>query len=99
MRGNSGMDDHRTHYRFRVLAILALVNFINYIDRQIIFPLFPYIRRDFHLSFFELGTLATAFTVVLSLGSVPLGVLADRISRKLVVSSGVIFWSFATFLS
>jgi MFS family permease len=37
--------------------------------------------------------------VVLSLGSVPLGVLADRVSRKLVISSGVIFWSFATFLS
>lgn len=85
--------------QYRVLAILALVNFVNYVDRQILFPLFPFIRRDFGLTFFELGWLATAFTIVLSIGSLPLGMLADRVSRKKVISFGVIFWSFATFLS
>lgn len=85
--------------QYRVLAILALVNFVNYVDRQILFPLFPLLRRDFGLTFFQLGSLATAFTVVLSIGSLPLGMLADRTSRKKVIGFGVIFWSFATFLS
>src|SRR5947209_6645229 len=85
--------------QWKVLAILALVNFVNYVDRQILFPLFPFIRKDFGLNFFQLGTLATAFTIVLSLGSMPLGMLADRTSRKRVISFGVIFWSLATFLS
>ena len=85
--------------QWRVLLILMLVNFVNYVDRQIIFSLFPAIRRDFPLSFVQLGYLATAFTVVLSLASFPLGMLADRISRRAVISAGVLFWSSATFFS
>jgi len=79
--------------------ILMLVNFVNYVDRQIIFSLFPQIQREFRLSFAQLGSLATVFTVVLSLASFPLGVLADRSSRRAVISAGVLFWSGATFFS
>jgi MFS family permease len=76
-----------------------LVNFVNYVDRQIIFSLFPGIRRDFGLSFAQLGYLAAAFTVVLSLTSFPLGMLADRVSKRAVISAAVLFWSAATFFS
>jgi MFS transporter, Spinster family, sphingosine-1-phosphate transporter len=85
--------------QWRVLLILVLINFVNYVDRQIVFSLFPAIRRDFGLSFEQLGYLAAAFTVVLSLGSFPLGMLADRISRRAVISAAVLFWSGATFFS
>lgn len=76
-----------------------LVNFVNYVDRQVIFSLFPAIRHDFGLSYQQLGYLATAFTVVLSLSTFPLGMVADRLSRRSVISAGVLFWSGATFLS
>ncbi len=33
--------------QWRVLLILMLVNFVNYVDRQIVFALFPSLRRDF----------------------------------------------------
>ncbi|HEX7424579.1 MAG TPA: MFS transporter [Terriglobales bacterium] len=85
--------------QWRVLLILMLVNFVNYVDRQVVFSLFPSIRREFGLSYVQLGYLATAFTVVLSLASFPLGMLADRISRRAVISAGVLFWSGATFFS
>lgn len=85
--------------QFRVLLLLIAINFINYVDRQIVFPLFPFIRKDFGLTFLQLGSLATAFTLVLSLGSLPLGMLADRTSRKKVIRAGVLIWSVATFLS
>jgi MFS family permease len=85
--------------QWRVLLILMLVNFVNYVDRQIVFSLFPSLRREFSLSYLQLGYLATAFTVVLSLASFPLGMLADRISRRAVISAGVLFWSGATFFS
>src|SRR5271165_5378972 len=88
-----------TGRQWRVLLILMLVNFVNYVDRQIVFALFPYLRHDFGLSSFQLGALATAFTVVLSLASFPLGMLADRISRRAVISAGVLFWSGATFFT
>ncbi len=61
-----------TAKQWRVLLILMLVNFVNYVDRQIVFALFPFLRRDFGLTSLQLGTLATAFTVVLSLASFPL---------------------------
>jgi predicted MFS family arabinose efflux permease len=100
MAEGTGMNESRfTRQQWKVLAILALVNFVNYVDRQILFPLFPFIRRDFGLSFFQLGSLVTAFTIVLALATVPLGMLADRTSRRVVISGGVIFWSFATFVS
>jgi len=85
--------------QWRVLIILMLVNFVNYVDRQVIFSLFPAIRHDFALSYSQLGYLATAFTVVLSLSTFPLGMLADRFSRRAVIGAGVLFWSAATFLS
>src|ERR1700722_16996276 len=88
-----------TGKKWAVLLILMLVNFVNYVDRQIVFALFPFLRRDFGLTSLQLGTLATAFTVVLSLASFPLGMLADRISRRAVISAGIVFWSGATFFT
>ena len=85
--------------QWRALIVLMLVNFVNYVDRQVIFSLFPSIRHDFALSYAQLGYLATAFTVVLSVSTFPLGMLADRFSRRSVISAGVLFWSGATFLS
>ena len=82
-----------------VILVLMLVNFVNYVDRQIIFSLFPAIRHEFNLSFQQLSYLATAFTIVLSLASFPLGVLADQVSKRAVISAGVLFWSASTIFS
>ncbi len=88
-----------TRNQWRVITILMLVNFVNYVDRQVIFSLFPAIRHDFGLRYEQLGYLATAFTVVLSISTFPLGMIADGFSRRSVISTGVLFWSGATFLS
>jgi MFS family permease len=82
-----------------VLVILMLINFVNYVDRQIIFSLFPSLRAEFGLTREQVGSFATAFTIVLAIMSLPLGMLADRVSRRMVISAGVIFWSAATFFS
>lgn len=82
-----------------MLWVLALINFFNYIDRQVIFPLFHLIKADFGVSDFELGLLGTVFMLVHSLTSLPLGILADKYSRKFIVASGVFFWSAASFAS
>jgi predicted MFS family arabinose efflux permease len=86
-------------YQAQLLLVLTLVNFVNYIDRQIIFPLFSLIKVDFGLTDFELGLLGTGFSIVHALSTVPLGVLADRMARIRVITYGVLFWSGATFLS
>lgn len=83
----------------RILVILTLLNFLNYVDRQIAYALVPLIRVEFVLSHFQVALLGTAFSVVHSLAALPLGMLADRVSRKKVILYGVFFWSLATFLS
>ncbi len=82
-----------------MLLILTLINLLNYLDRQVVFPLFDMLKVQFHLSDFSLGVLGTAFLLVQSLAAFPMGVLADRFSRRAVIGAGVAFWSIATFAS
>lgn len=79
--------------------VLALINLFNYVDRQVIFPLFHLIKADFGVSDLELGLLGTVFMLVHSVTSLPLGVLADTYSRKTIIAGGVLFWSVASFAS
>lgn len=85
-------------YAWYVLLILTLINFINYVDRQIIISLGPFIRRDLQLTYTEFGWLITAFMLIHSLTSLPFGMLSDRWVRRKIIAIGVWSWSAATFL-
>jgi MFS transporter, Spinster family, sphingosine-1-phosphate transporter len=82
-----------------LLFVLTIINLLNYLDRQVIFPLFGHIKAEFGLSDVHLGIIGTVFLVVQSLALVPMGMLADRIRRPLIVSASITFWSIATALS
>jgi len=83
----------------RLLWLLFAVNLFNYIDRQILFAVFPAVKTDLALTDTQLGLLASAFMwVYLSVAPV-FGVLADRRSRPRLMGLGVGIWSVATALS
>lgn len=84
-----------------MLIIMAVINFINYVDRSIFGPLIPYLEMSvadggLGLSPRETGLLGSAFMTVHSAASIPLGVLADRFLRKRIIAFGVTVWSVAT---
>jgi MFS family permease len=81
------------------LALLTVVNLLNYLERNAIFALFEPLKRDLHLRDTQLGWLGTAYVLVFSLASLPLGVLGDLRSRRAVISGGIAVWSAATCLS
>jgi len=83
-------------YQLRLLAILALINFVNFADRQAIPPLVPLIRDEFALTSTQISYLQVALQAVLALASIPFGFFADRFNRSRIIAGGVIFWSFAT---
>ena len=85
-------------YAWYVLLILTAINFFNYVDRQIIISLGPFIRQDLQLSYTGFGWLITAFMLVHSLSSLPFGMLSDRWMRRKIIAFGVWSWSAATFL-
>lgn len=83
----------------KILLVLTLIEFINYFDRQVVFPLFSFLKADFGLSDFELGLIGTVFMIIHASFSVPLGILADKWVRKNIIAMGVAIWSVATFIT
>jgi MFS transporter, Spinster family, sphingosine-1-phosphate transporter len=81
------------------LGVLFTINLFNYIDRQVISGVLPLVQQDLQLSDTALGWLASAFMVLYLLGSIPLGVLGDRVARPRLIALGVGMWGAATFLS
>jgi MFS transporter, Spinster family, sphingosine-1-phosphate transporter len=85
-----------TPYQLRLLTVLALINFVNFADRQAIPPLVPLIRDEFALTSTQISYLQVSLQAILALASIPFGFFADRFNRSRIIAGGVIFWSFAT---
>jgi len=86
-------------YGWYALGLLALINLLNYIDRNVIYALFEPIKRDLALTDSQLGWLGSAYIFVFSVAALPFGVLSDLRSRRAVIAGGVTVWSAFTFLS
>lgn len=86
-------------YARYALALLLAVNLLNYIDRQVLYAVFPLIKADFSLSDTALGFLGSAFMICYMCSAPLLGWLGDRGSRVRLASCGVLVWSLATALS
>ncbi|HZS56500.1 MAG TPA: MFS transporter [Bryobacteraceae bacterium] len=82
-----------------VLVLLTALNFANYIDRYILFAVQPLIKREFHPSDAALGGLTSVFLVFYMCCAPGVGVLADRSSRKALITVGALIWSAATLLT
>jgi len=78
------------------LLILFLVNVLNFYDRQVLGAVLEPLHREFGLSDTRLAALATAFTLVYAVAGLPLGRLADRWSRKRLLTIGVSVWAALT---
>src|SRR5665213_1310499 len=88
---------HRARsYATHALWIMFAINFLNYMDRFILPSALSSIQKEFRMSDFQAGLLATAFTLVYAVTALPFGVWADRGIRKNVVAVGVGLWSLAT---
>ena len=69
-----------------IFIILALINLLNYIDRQVLYAVFPLIKQDLILSDKELGFLASAFMLVYMFSAPVLGYIADRTPRQKIIA-------------
>jgi MFS family permease len=85
-----------THY---TLFILCLIATFNYIDRQVLSVLLEQIKHELGASDTAMGVLnGLAFSIVYLLAGVPLARMADRKSRRNLLSVCVAIWSGATVL-
>ncbi|HEY0767211.1 MAG TPA: MFS transporter [Steroidobacteraceae bacterium] len=82
----------------RVVALLTLAAFINYVDRGNLATAGPLIREQFALSNAQLGLLLSAFFWSYAPGQLPAGWLAERLDARRVLAAGLAMWGVATAL-
>ena len=83
----------RPNYKWWVVAMLWLISFFNYADRQAIFSVFPLLEREMNLTPVQLGLLGSAFAWVYGLGAPFAGMIVDRVRRKSAILGGLHAWS------
>ena len=90
-------DGGRDHYSWLLVGLLWFVWLLNYLDRQVIFSVFPLLQSELKLSGVELGLISTAFLWVYAIAGPLAGYLADRFSRKGIIVFSLFLWSAVTF--
>jgi MFS family permease len=82
-----------------VFLIIFSINLLNYIDRQILFAVFPLLQADLKLSDTHLGVLGSAFMFIYMLAAPLIGFMADRTPRQIWIAATAFLWSIATALT
>lgn len=94
--GQAGIQ-RATPYAYYALFLLILANLFNYLDRQIVSILAPAIQAELHLTDTQLGfLLGTAFSVLYGVLGIPMGRIADALSRTRLMAFGLALWSAMT---
>jgi MFS family permease len=83
----------------RVVALITVAMFINYIDRGNLALAGPQIQKELGLTATQFGILGSAFYYSYVLAMIPAGWLAERFGAKRVLFAGVAIWSLATLLT
>jgi MFS family permease len=85
-----------TRLAFAISLVLTAINFVNYLDRQVVFAVLEPMRLELGASDAQAGLLATVFLVAYMLASPIVGPLGDRIPRKRIIAASLTVWSLAT---
>lgn len=81
-------------YAWYALALLMVVYVLNFLDRTIIYILFPLIKKEMSFSDTQLALLGTtSFVIFYTLLGIPFGRWADRGSRSKLIAVGLAVWS------
>jgi ACS family hexuronate transporter-like MFS transporter len=85
--------------RWYIGGLLFLSTVINYIDRQTLSLLAPYIKTSYHWNNSDFAILIIAFRVAYALGQTGAGRLLDRVGTRRGLSLSVAFYSIAAMLT
>jgi predicted MFS family arabinose efflux permease len=92
----SGQPTLNRRYALYVLVLLTVLNFVNYVDRQVIVSMYDELRAKFGFSNGQIGALTTAFFIIHAVTTIPFGWMADQYNRRRILALAVLGWSIAT---
>jgi MFS family permease len=80
--------------------LLSMSYVLSFIDRMILGLLVDPIKKTFAATDLQIGLLfGASFAIIYSIAGIPLGSLADRISRRNLIAAALLIWSALTVLS
>lgn len=82
-------------YRWRVCAMLLAATTINYIDRQVLGVLAPFLQDTFHWSEIDYSNIVTAFQAAYAIGLLGAGAVIDRFGTRIGYAMAIGIWSLA----
>ncbi len=83
-------------YAWSIVGFLWLTLLLNYVDRQVVFSIFPLLQSEIGFSGAQLGLVGSFFIWTYCLCQVPAGWLADLLPKQHLVLASLILWSAAT---
>jgi ACS family hexuronate transporter-like MFS transporter len=85
----------RNNYRWRIVALLFFATTVNYIDRQVIGILKPFIASDLGWNEADYGYIVTAFQVAYAIGLITTGRFLDKFGTRIGYLWAIVVWSLA----
>ena len=83
------------NYRWRVCAMLLAATTINYVDRQVLGVLAPYLQQQIGWNEIEYGYIVTAFQAAYAIGLLCAGAIVDRYGSRIGYAIAIGVWSVA----
>jgi ACS family D-galactonate transporter-like MFS transporter len=88
--------ESRTRVRYAMLGLVFMNVVINYLDRTNISVAGPAMSKDLELSSVQLGLIFSAFGWTYAVLQIPGGLIADKISPRILYAFCLVTWSIAT---
>ena len=88
-----------TSYEWKAVTLLGLGFGMVGLDRWIIAPMFPFIMKDLHLSYQDLGNLVGILGICWGVFAAIMGGLSDKIGRRKIVIPAILLFSILSGLS
>jgi MFS transporter, Spinster family, sphingosine-1-phosphate transporter len=76
-------------------AMTVALMIVDYVDRQVIVSMFPYLKAEWGLSDRELGLLVSVVSITVAIFGLPVAWIADRFSRVKSIVAMAVLWSLA----
>jgi len=93
------LGERPSQVRYGVLAFLAAMTFILYLDRACINQAAPVIKKELGISDTRLGFVFGAFTLAYAVFEIPAGWWGDRYGSRRILTRIVVWWSLFTALT
>jgi ACS family hexuronate transporter-like MFS transporter len=81
------------HYRWVICALLFFATTINYMDRQVLGILAPYLQRTIGWNDIQYGYIVTAFQAAYAIGLLGMGRIIDRVGTRIGYAISIGIWS------